>query len=148
MPYIIGHNCMCGGGSGEEGSLGMITRAELDQQGHLLFTYEDGTIADAGQVFTSDQLAHLNTGVSETDLGEGLSYADGKLNVTMSVKIGNDLYPIEDGVITLPMADSDTAGLVKLSDEFQVNDDGQVEIGEVDINKLVVNDDTELIIGG
>ena len=142
MPYIIPGGCDCGG----DGAL--ISSAQLTGQGHLLFTYDDGTVVDAGALLTETQMGHLNNGISQLDLGEGLEIQDGKLTMNIQMKIGDQLVPMEDGILNIPTADENTPGLVKLSDDFELNDEGQIKLNAVNVQKLVVDDDTELIIGG
>lgn len=142
MPYIIPGGCDCGG----DGAF--ISSAQLTGQGHLLFTYDDGTVVDAGALLTEAQMGHLNDGISEQDLGEGLSMQEGKLTLNIQMKIGDQFVPMEDGILNIPTADENTPGLVKLSDDFELNDEGQIKLNAVNVQKLVVDDDTELIIGG
>lgn len=142
MPYIIPGGCDCGG----DGAL--ISSAQLTGQGHLLFTYDDGTVVDAGALLTEVQMGHLNNGISQLDLGDGLEIQDGKLTMNIQMKIGDQLVPMEDGILNIPTADESTPGLVKLSDDFELNDEGQIKLNAVNVQKLVVDDDTELIIGG
>ena len=144
MPYIIPGGCPCSGG----GDGALISAAQLTEQGHLIFTYDNGTTVDAGALLTDSQMGHINSGVADQDLGPGLVMQDGKLTMAISMKIGDDVTPIEDGVLTIPTADADTPGLVKLSDDFELNESGQIKLNAVNVQKLVVDDETELIIGG
>lgn len=144
MPYIIPGGCDCGGG----GDGALISAAQLTGQGHLIFTYDNGTVVDAGVLLTDAQMGHLNNGISDLDLGEGLAIEDGKLTMSIAMKIGDDLIPVESGVLEVPIADENTPGLVKLSDDFELNDDGQIQLNAVNVQKLIIDDDTELIIGG
>ena len=144
MPYIIPGGCPCSGG----GDGALISAAQLTEQGHLIFTYDNGTTVDAGALLTNAQMGHLNSGVAAQDLGPGLVMQDGKLTMDISIKIGDDVTPIEDGILTIPTADADTPGLVKLSDDFELNESGQIKLNAVNVQKLVVDDETELIIGG
>ena len=147
MPYIIpgGGGCHCDGGE----SVTNIVSATINEDGHLIFTMEDGTVADTGRLLTEEQLENLDYAFSPSELGDGLLLDEnGKLTLSASIEIDGQQISLADGVFTIPQATESTAGFVKLSDEFELNDNGQMTIKELNVNKLVVDDDTELIIGG
>lgn len=145
MPYIIPGGCPCSGG----GDGALISAAKLTDQGHLIFTYEDGTVVDTGELLNQTQVDHLNNGISGLDLGDGLLIGeDGKLKANVSIKMGDQIIPLEDGALNIPAASEDNAGFVKLSDDFEVNEEGQIQLNAVSVQKLVVEDGDELIIGG
>ena len=48
----------------------------------------------------------------------------------------------------LPTASEETKGGVKISRDFAVNGEGTMHINQVNVVKLFVDDDTELVIGG
>ena len=146
MPYIIpGRFCPCDGGE----SVTNIVAATINENGHLIFTMEDGTVADTGRLLTEEQLENLDYAFSPSELGDGLLLDEnGKLSVNAAIEIDGQQISLADGVFTIPQATESTAGFVKLSDEFDTNEQGQMVISEVNVNKLVVDGDTELIIGG
>lgn len=57
---------------------------------------------------------------------------------------------IEDKVDnhTCPVATENDAGLVKLSDEITVSDDGNLEIRNISISKIVSDENEIVILGG
>ena len=140
-----------GGQSGGGGETVRITSASINESGQLVLGYSDGSSSNAGQVISDDQMDVLNNAFTAEDLGEGLSVdEDGKLVSTAGdivVRVGDAEYPLSEGEIEIPIASDASPGMVKISGQFDYNDDGQLVITTVPVSTLT-NDGTELIIGG
>lgn len=109
------------------------------------------------------QLAEIKT------VSDELSLSDGTLSINSipqeKVEGLNDVLvakltgvtavdtPLEvlDGVVTIPVAKSDTYGIVKSSEVengITVSDDGTMSVNNVNVNKLVQTDGEELVLNG
>jgi predicted transcriptional regulator len=66
-----------------------------------------------------------------------------QVNVIEAIKLGDTLLEVADKTVTIPAY----AGL-KASDEVTVAEDGKLGIGEVNVNKLVQNEDEYLVLNG
>ena len=55
---------------------------------------------------------------------------------------------ITDKIVDIPAATADKFGVVKLSDEFQTNEDGALELKEVNIDKIVQDADSVVVLDG
>lgn len=144
MPIIVD-----GGGNGGGSGGAIITSAVLNEDGHLIFTYDDGRTSDTGALLTEDQLDALENAVTSTDFGDHLELDDdGKFVPVMEIHVGNEEHVSNDGVFTLPIASRNATGLVKLSDEFTIDANGDLSIEKLDVQKLYIKNGDELIIGG
>lgn len=65
-----------------------------------------------------------------------------------SITIGGVALAITDKVVDIPTATSEKFGVIKLGDEFQTNEDGALEVKEINVNKLVQDDGDVLILNG
>lgn len=69
-----------------------------------------------------------------------------ELPVIQRIMIGDmELLPNEDHVVELPMATQENYGLVKGGNEISISDSGELQIEAVNVNKLVQEDEDELI---
>lgn len=69
-----------------------------------------------------------------------------ELPVIQRIMIGDiELSPNEDHVIELPIATKENCGLIKGGDEISVSDSGELQIKAVNVNKLVQEDEDDLI---
>ena len=66
-----------------------------------------------------------------------------QINKIEAVKVGETLLEIVEKTVTIPIG----AGL-KTSDEITIADDGTLEIGTININKIVQSADEELVLDG
>lgn len=100
-------------------------------------------------------LAALNTYKSENDpkvqkntedIASIFTALDTKLE---GVKVNGVALAITDKVVDIPAATADKFGVVKLGDEFQVNEEtNALEVKELNVNKLVQTDGDVLILDG
>ncbi len=82
--------------------------------------------------------------ISEAEHEKLSKIAEGaQVNVLEGIKIGETLLDIVDKVATIPVG----AGL-KASDEVTIAEDGTLGVGEVNVNKLVQNEDEYLVLNG
>ncbi len=95
-----------------------------------------------------NELAHYHSAIKDIfvmkEEGKGLSSND----FTTAEK--EKLAGIESNAnhYVLPTATEEVKGGVKISDDFAVNEEGRMHISQVNIAKVFVDSDTELIIGG
>lgn len=82
--------------------------------------------------------------ISEAEHEKLAKIAEGaQVNVLEGIKLGDTLLDIVDKVATIPVG----AGL-KASDEVTIAEDGALGVGEVNVNKLVQNENEYLILNG
>ena len=147
MPIII-RPSQSGGSSGSSSTTN-IKSATLNSKGELVFTMSDGTRTNAGQLINQNTMNKIENAIDKDSIGNGLLVdSNGKLTVDIKIKANDSVIDLTDGVFTLPTATDEEYGLVKISDDFAVNEDGKLEIKEVSVNKLVNSDTDELVIGG
>lgn len=67
-------------------------------------------------------------------------------NAVDGISVGGNLLEInEEGIVNIPIATADTFGVVKASEEIEVNEDGLMEVGEININKIAQEEGTRII---
>lgn len=67
------------------------------------------------------------------------------------IMIGGETQTIKDGVLNIPIGGSEKAGIVKSSDaknKIGIDDDGTMEVVSLDVNKLIQDEGTILILDG
>lgn len=93
-----------------------------------------------GEESVADQIASAISGVE----GGG----GGQINKIESIKLGGSLLDIVEKSVNIPIATTDSIGVVKGSNEITVADDGSLEIGQVSVSKLVQESNVILILDG
>ena len=58
---------------------------------------------------------------------------------------GNLIEPDEEGIVNIPIATADTLGVVKGSEEIEVNEDGSMEVGVISFSKIAQEESIRLI---
>ena len=74
--------------------------------------------------------------------------ANAQVNKLEGVKVNGVSLTITDKIVDIPAATADKFGVVKLSDEFQTNEDGALELKEVNIDKIVQDADSVVVLDG
>ena len=59
---------------------------------------------------------------------------------------GNLLEADEEGIVNIPIAAADTLGVVKASDEIEVNEDGSMEVGVISFSKIAQEEGMRIIL--
>lgn len=74
--------------------------------------------------------------------------ANAQVNKLEGVKVNGVSLTITDKIVDIPAATADKFGVVKLGDEFQTNEDGALELKEVNIDKIVQDADSVVVLDG
>ena len=62
------------------------------------------------------------------------------------IAIGSNLLqPNEEGIIEMPIATENSLGLVKASEEIEVNEDGSMEVGVISFSKIAQDESIRLV---
>lgn len=59
---------------------------------------------------------------------------------------GNLIEPDEEGIVNIPVATADTLGVVKGSEEIEVNEDGSMEVGVISFSKIAQEDGIRIVL--
>lgn len=122
-----------------------IADISTNTDGELVVTLSDGrifkTLLPTSSAGVVTQIENIKSEVTEL-----------KSQVITEISIDDTPIAIVDGKLNLPLANCDEAGLVvaKLNNSeknmISVNDDGYLEINSVSLNKIVQDEEEELIL--
>lgn len=94
--------------------------------------------AEEGKSLVADSLIAKLESISEDAL-------DSKIE---SISVGGTLLDIVEKGVNIPIATSDTLGVVKGSDEIDVADDGTLTIKSINFSKIVQEENMEIVLSG
>lgn len=127
-----------------------------------LVVSDDGSVEISGEINASNvkELDSWITNNRDNVLGLFDAEDDSKLdsiahgaqvNVLEAVQVGGTLLDIVNKTVNIPVATADTFGVVKSADgenKVMVAEDGTMEVGSVNVNRLVQTEDEVLILNG
>lgn len=94
--------------------------------------------AESGKSLVSDTLIAKLEAIEEA----------AQANAIESVKVANTVLNIVEKSVNIPVATSDSYGVVKGSDEIAISEDGVLTIGVINVDKIVQSQGTALIMDG
>lgn len=107
--------------------------------------HEQIKTAIAGKVDAEDGKSLVaDTLIAKLETIDGSAQA----NVIESIGVGETLLDIVDKRVNIPVATSTTLGVVKGSEEITVAEDGTLSVGVININKIVQDEETILVMDG
>lgn len=123
---------------------------------------DDGSVEISGEISAANvkELDSWITNNRDNVLGLFDSEDDSKLdsiaagaqvNVLEAVQVGGTLLDIVNKTVNIPVATADAFGVVKSADgenKVMVAEDGTMEVGSVNVNRLVQTEDEVLILNG
>ena len=127
-----------------------------------LVVSDDGSVEISGEINAAN-VKELDTWITnnrDNVLGLFDAEDDSKLdsiaygaqvNVLEAVQVGGTLLDIVNKTVNIPVATADSFGVVKSADgenKVMVADDGTMEVGSVNVNRLVQTEDEVLILNG
>jgi len=83
------------------------------------------------------QVGQLTAKVTLPELFSSSVVPDGVVTAISLAGVGT--YTPVDHVVTLPVATKDSLGVIRGSDEFDISDDGSINIAQINIDKIVQN---------
>ena len=120
----------------------------------LAWSNEHDAVTELAQAFEKyklDNNARVDKNTQDiATIFEMLEFADGDItfNGVTGITINGEPLPIIHNIVDIPSATEETFGVIKLGDEFQLNESGELEVKEINVNKLTQDEDDILILSG